>query len=97
MQGDAIRNIEGHFTVQPFTNGRCVWDSSRGSGVFKDINRTSTAILDGTSALGHIKITTDMKFDASKVVQTADENRPQNIAMHTTLYLGKYIALQEAI
>ena len=43
-------------------------------------------------------MTSHISFDSSTVAKThPTETRPQNIALHTTLYLGKYVALQEAI
>ena len=98
VQGDAIRNITGVMALPP-----SVWSHSgispliRVDGVYASKLVNVGSVINGLS-MG--KATSSMQridFDTSLAVPTAEENRPQNIAMHTTLYLGKYIALQEAI
>ncbi|MGC6730525.1 phage tail protein [Escherichia coli] len=70
-QSDAIRNITGHladvrFNSQPSNSGAFT-TSSRGSATSDDNS--------GGSAR-------DVDFDASRVVPTASENRPRNIAFN---------------
>lgn len=69
-QGDAIRNISGTFVGTVFTNSTC-------SGAF-----FAREQMDGHLALGNTgwKDRLNYTFDASRVVPTANENRPRNIA-----------------
>jgi len=65
-QGDAIRNISGEFNA---------WRSGSVVGPFYEISRAGTAGgsgQDGPRQTG---------FDASRVVPTANENRPVNYAV----------------
>lgn len=85
IQTDAVRNITG-----------AVWDFPV---TFTDYNSVTGAFgfpaVSG-SALFHTKDSTierigpddGVSFDASRVVPTADENRPTNIAVPFILYLG---------
>lgn len=78
-QGDAIRNITGAF------------DTSKGSWVqqFVDFAETSGAFdlikgnkqWTGDPNNGGNNLPTGFKFDASRVVPTANENRPRNVAL----------------
>ncbi|WP_239364121.1 phage tail protein [Snodgrassella communis] len=70
-QGDAIRNIKGYCS-----GGQVYFDSF--SGPFFD-NGTRDAV--DARADGKINMTDDFGFDASRVVPTANENRPRNIAL----------------
>lgn len=84
-QGDAIRNINGliHNIAYQDLNFTDV-----GSGAFRlNINARDqrTAIWDSAQGQGipsHVKADTgdELTFDASRVVPTANENRPRNIA-----------------
>ncbi|MGG4701612.1 phage tail protein, partial [Providencia stuartii] len=66
-QGDAIRNITGSLNYG-------FLDALSASGVFK---RTTNTLRSG-GGVNEIKTSAD--FDASRVVPTANENRPRNIA-----------------
>ncbi|PQQ30549.1 phage tail protein [Photorhabdus luminescens] len=82
IQGDAIRNITGNLGWQAhglFT---------RTSGAFYGVRSTATVIAAGTSANSNHGYSAYATFDASKVVPTADENRPLNISMIPVIYLG---------
>ena len=68
-QGDAIRNITG--------NGRSnAWDQWDFGGAFATIS-----VGGPTSGGGSTSPDATWNFDASRVVPTADENRPRNIAL----------------
>lgn len=72
-QGDAIRNISGEWGAADSTaigsTGSAVGAFQGGSSaVWKPTGNTFNAI-------------TTMSFDASRVVPTADENRPANVAL----------------
>ncbi|WP_368678987.1 phage tail protein [Dickeya oryzae] len=70
LQGDAIRNITG------FVSGAFVaFDAFQGA-FFDTGNRTA---ISPSSTVG-IQMNDDFAFDASRVVPTANENRPRNIA-----------------
>jgi len=66
-QSDAIRNITGSISFG-------VGISKQDSGLFTTSNNNSLGNGVGTDA-------SRLKFDASQVVPTADENRPKNISM----------------
>jgi len=70
VQGDAIRNITGRFGA-----GR--------NNLFKYGNGVFTGVRVGSSGFGGGSGYSfgDMKFDASKVVSTSNENRPVNKAV----------------
>ena len=77
IQGDAIRNITGSLKAGDTDWGNLQFvDDLRADGAFEAIpgNKNSTGDTSGTgNAWG-------ARFDASKVVPTAEENRPKNIA-----------------
>ncbi|OCQ52658.1 hypothetical protein Ppb6_02001 [Photorhabdus australis subsp. thailandensis] len=81
IQGDAIRNITGSFGW---------WNQglfSHARGAFSGVgNNPPTSIqltrFDGYSHYSYAN------FDASKVVPTADENRPLNVSMIPVIYLA---------
>ena len=89
VQGDAIRNITGEFMLE---NGISAFFAAKTIGALtvSGHGRKSAPYSVPTPTRG-------IGLNASLVVPTADENRPQNIALHATLYLGKYMPLQEAI
>ena len=69
LQGDAIRNISGSFSTA------YLYDYDSGSGAFYNKGgalRANTGYPWGGQAYG---------FDASRVVPTAQENRPVNVAV----------------
>ena len=72
-QGDAIRNIEG------FADGGIGMSFDAIRGAFYDAGTRSTTMANNTTAIGK---TDDLGFDASRVVPTANENRPRNIAFN---------------
>ena len=69
-QGDAIRNITGYIT---WSGGFC----DGGTGALAPATTTNGQITSGTPN-GR---TDDFTFDASRVVPTANENRPRNVAL----------------
>ncbi|AWK42668.1 phage tail protein [Photorhabdus laumondii subsp. laumondii] len=82
MQEDAIRNITGNLGWQ----GHGLF--TRTSGVFYGVRSTATVIAAGTKVHSNHGYSAYATFDASKVVPTADENRPLNISMIPVIYLG---------
>ena len=72
-QGDAIRNIEG------FADGGIGMSFDAIRGAFYDAGTRSATMPNNTTAIGK---TDDLGFDASRVVPTANENRPRNIAFN---------------
>ncbi|CAM8523644.1 Tail fiber protein [Escherichia coli] len=72
-QGDAIRNIEG------FADGGIGMSFDATSGAFYDVGSRSAKMPNDTTIIGK---TDDLGFDASRVVPTANENRPRNIAFN---------------
>ncbi|MEY8906926.1 phage tail protein [Escherichia coli] len=72
-QGDAIRNIEG------FADGGIGMSFDAIRGAFYDAGTRSARMQNNTTAIGK---TDDLGFDASRVVPTANENRPRNIAFN---------------
>ncbi|EHI1065509.1 integrase [Escherichia coli] len=72
-QGDAIRNIEG------FADGGIGMSFDTIRGAFYDAGTRSATMANNTTAIGK---TDDLGFDASRVVPTANENRPRNIAFN---------------
>ncbi|MDZ8526153.1 tail fiber protein [Escherichia coli] len=77
-QGDAIRNITG--TISVLNNGSTAGALSQLSGAFAGSNETIQPI---TSAGGGADTRPlSGSFDASRVVPTAPENRPRNVAFN---------------
>ncbi|EFN9790267.1 phage tail protein [Escherichia coli] len=72
-QGDAIRNIEG------FVDGGIGMSFDAIRGAFYDAGTRSARMPNNTTDIGK---TDDLGFDASRVVPTANENRPRNIAFN---------------
>ena len=72
-QGDAIRNIEG------FANGGIGMSFDAIGGAFYDAGPRSARMPNNTTIIDK---TDDLGFDASRVVPTANENRPRNIAFN---------------
>ncbi len=72
-QGDAIRNIEG------FVDGWVGMSFDAISGAFYDPGTRTAKIPNDAIAIDK---TDDIGFDASRVVPTANENRPRNIAFN---------------
>ncbi|HDZ3990976.1 TPA: phage tail protein [Escherichia coli] len=72
-QGDAIRNIEG------FANGGIGMSFDAIEGAFYDTGIRTARIPNNTTTIDK---TDDLGFDASRVVPTANENRPRNIAFN---------------
>ncbi|MKD91075.1 phage tail protein [Salmonella enterica subsp. enterica] len=72
-QGDAIRNIEG------FADGGIGMSFDAIRGAFYDAGTRSARMPNNTT---DIDKTDDLGFDASRVVPTANENRPRNIAFN---------------
>ena len=73
-QGDAIRNIQGEFRIGDVTG--VYTTSSSASGAFTKGNTKYSALplIGGSESYG-------MLFSASRVVPTANENRPLNMAV----------------
>ena len=78
-QGDAIRNITGAFDTSKGSWAQQFVDFAETSGAFDLIkgNKQWT----GDPNHGGDNLPTGFKFDASRVVPTANENRPRNIAL----------------
>ncbi|MDY8193755.1 tail fiber protein [Escherichia coli] len=72
-QGDAIRNIEG------FADGGIGMSFDAIRGAFYDAGTRSARMQNNTTTIDK---TDDLGFDASRVVPTANENRPRNIAFN---------------
>ncbi len=72
-QGDAIRNIEG------FADGGIGMSFDSIRGAFYDAGTRSATMANNTTTIDK---TDDLGFDASRVVPTANENRPRNIAFN---------------
>ena len=72
-QGDAIRNIEG------FADGGISMSFDAIRGAFYDAGTRSARMPNNTTTIDK---TDDLGFDASRVVPTANENRPRNIAFN---------------
>ncbi|EPF7841975.1 TPA: phage tail protein [Escherichia coli] len=72
-QGDAIRNIEG------FADGGIGMSFDAIRGAFYDAGTRSARMPNNTTTIDK---TDDLGFDASRVVPTANENRPRNIAFN---------------
>ncbi|MCC8466531.1 tail fiber protein [Photorhabdus bodei] len=82
IQGDAIRNITGNVGLQS-------WGLfARASGAFSGVNLNSEGSVAKKDTPDSASIFAYATFDASKVVPTADENRPLNISMIPVIYLG---------
>lgn len=83
VQGDAIRNINGRFGVNggPNSYGLDFTEASTDSGPFlpADQQHSRSIPTDGASWAGSYNRGT-LWFDASRVVPTANENRPTNVA-----------------
>ena len=82
-QGDAIRNLEGHLSEFLYQGDGVDPEIIGQSGVFQQetdgtIMKTADVKVDVAGGATRDKIT----FDASRVVPTADENRPRNIALN---------------
>lgn len=76
VEHDTIRNIWARY-------GNFIVSALDASGAFK-INANAAPAYDGNAHGWH----TDILFDASRVVPTANENRPLNIGMTPAIYLG---------
>ncbi|HIA7325205.1 TPA: phage tail protein [Escherichia coli] len=72
-QGDVIRNIEG------FADGGIGMSFDAIRGAFYDAGTRSARMPNNTTTIDK---TDDLGFDASRVVPTANENRPRNIAFN---------------
>ena len=86
-QGDAIRNITGEFSDFMYQDEQSLSGTLTATGaIYRDLNIRD---ISATAAPSKILPQGDkIKFDASRVVPTAPENRPRNIAYH-------YICLAE--
>ncbi|MDD3039752.1 phage tail protein [Bacteroides sp.] len=76
VQGDAIRNITGRFGADDRATGLA-------TGAFRGAQQWEV----NTTAQGGDNAFFEFSFDASRVVPTAEENRPVNMAMN---YIIKY-------
>ena len=86
-QGDAIRNITGEFSDFMYQDEQSLSGTLTATGaIYRDLNIRD---ISATAAPSKMLPQGDkIKFDASRVVPTAPENRPRNIAYH-------YICLAE--
>lgn len=78
-QGDAIRNITGAFDTSKGSWAQQFVDFAETSGAFYLIRGNKQWTGDPNN--GGNNLPTGFKFDASRVVPTANENRPRNIAL----------------
>ena len=78
-QGDAIRNITGAFDTSKGSWAQQFVDFAETSGAFDLIRGNKQWTGDPNN--GGNNLPTGFKFDASRVVPTANENRPRNIAL----------------
>lgn len=74
-QGDAIRNINGSFLTDVAQTG---YINKNVSGAFYDNGGGGRASDEGTTYRGEVR---ELRFDASRQVPTASENRPKNVAL----------------
>ncbi|KAA1185261.1 phage tail protein [Photorhabdus heterorhabditis] len=82
IQRDAIRNILGELGW---------WATalfSRVSGVFYGVKASNNTSANHKNVPDQYSTFSHAIFDASKVVPTADENRPLNVSMIPVIYLG---------
>lgn len=84
-QGDAIRNITGEIDLSSLGSGNqfLEFDSSRNNEVFKGAilpNKAKWTNWTGDQN-GGAETPRGFKFDASKVVPTANENRPKSVVL----------------
>ena len=78
MQGDAIRNITGQFVSDDYNRSLV----NEMLGAFAMTKRNSSLSYDAASSISTGgEYLNAIKFDASRVVPTAAENRPRNIAL----------------
>ena len=78
-QGDAIRNITGKITNNGGGREQFIADDYSLSGAFYGSNPVYSS--DSDSSSHNHTIYHNVVFDASRVVPTANENRPRNIAV----------------
>ncbi|MGL5100563.1 MAG: phage tail protein, partial [Fusobacteriaceae bacterium] len=77
-QGDAIRNITGAINGTTNSNYQFIGDSITTSGAFA---QSGTGTKYGTPSDGGLKWgVSEITFNASRVITTANENRPRNVA-----------------
>lgn len=79
QQGDAIRNITGAFTLNGAAGGSPISYAPNDAGAFSTADYSASyinAAVTGAGSAGNKKL-----FDASRVVPTAAENRPVNVAL----------------
>lgn len=74
-QWDAIRNINGSFLTDVAQTG---YINKNVSGAFYDNGGGGRASDEGTTYRGEVR---ELRFDASRQVPTAPENRPKNVAL----------------
>lgn len=81
-QDDAIRNITGQFSLRRLSSEASALDSAlRFSDAFQKNGYDGDTGLNSGSVSGSSAEGTYIKFDASRQVPTASENRPKNIAL----------------
>lgn len=77
-QGDAIRNIVGEVWTSGGANYQFLGENVQSNGAFEVLKEfTVGSIADGSTG---DTCPTRLKFDTSRVVPTATENRPRNVA-----------------
>ena len=79
-QGDAIRNIIGSSEVRPLNSSASIWGDIHGALLYQRGagDDMASTLIESVSAQ---KQTDIWSFDASRVVPTAAENRPVNVAL----------------
>ncbi|MGR5363603.1 hypothetical protein ACPV54_22265 [Vibrio mediterranei] len=84
-QGDAIRNINGNFTIREFLGGAKTITSADGVISLTGKRTTSANRVQATSDAANADVIT---FDASSVVPTSTENRPYTANLSIKIHRG---------
>lgn len=81
-QGDAIRNITAKLHSRPLTSNQSAGAVIDGTGAFGSVSIGAGNPGVSTVTTGQSATSDTITFDASRVVPTAGENRPDNIAVN---------------
>ncbi|VVS91075.1 phage tail-collar fiber domain-containing protein [Desulfoluna spongiiphila] len=87
-QGDAIRNIKGTWDTNADTSeGVSYAHNSRFTGALYKSSENASKLYGPESGKNNLHLD-GIGFDASRVVPTAEENRPRNVAFLVCIYAG---------
>ncbi|WP_311567226.1 hypothetical protein [Photobacterium arenosum] len=89
-QGDAIRNIEGFATLNGLASRGYLANES--GGAFAPASNGAGRILKNDVATDGYNGNIGLRLDASRVVPTAEENRPKTINTYVYIYHGEETA-----